>query len=431
MPARPPPGTDVPSARRRERATSGNKLTTLPDEISRLTGLRDLRLASNNLARLPDALGLLTRLQLLDLKLNPQLSHPPIYIVSEGVREILAFLRDHGGFPRDIKVDVDGGASGEERPIPPTSASPSELARRLAEERERERMASGEAIVLSAQLERQRAERAALEAEAVREREAEAQRARQLAEEQRRLDRHRVRSAGRGGRRLPGARLTGRNRAPLATRHGIQLQEQMRQAEQEQLAALQSAHAQRCVLCASPCAVSTVANARAHGAAPPRICGLGHRTKAALAQEDVLLQQERERAARLTGVAAQQRAEAERRMAAYVEQDQLQHAQFVAQEAQRRKLEAQQLQALVDAELQQAEVRRALVAAGSVARRPRTELGARRRPRGRRNSFTCSASVPSGSARRSSSRCTSTRTTRRAGAPTRRGWRPTARASPR
>jgi len=75
----------------------------------------------------------------------------------------------------------------------------------------------------------------------------------------------------------------------------------------------------------------------------------------------VLLQQERDRAALLTSVAAQQRTEAERRMAAFVEHDQLQQAQFVAQEAQRRKLEAQQLQALVNAELQQAEVRRELV----------------------------------------------------------------------
>jgi len=203
---------------------SGNKLTTLPDEISRLAGLHDLRIASNNLMRLPDALGLLTRLQLLDLKLNPQLSHPPIYIVSEGVREILTFLRDHGGFPPDVKVDLDSGASGEERPIPPTSVSPSELAQRLAEERERERMASGEAIVLNAQLERQRAERAALEAEVVRTREAEAQRARQIAEEQRRLERHRVRSSElRGGEcwargPLDTTALRLRRRAPTVAR---------------------------------------------------------------------------------------------------------------------------------------------------------------------------------------------------------------------
>lgn len=145
----------------------------------------------------------------------------------------------------------------------------------------------------------------------------------------------------------------------------------------------------------------------------------------------MLLQQERERAALLTSVAAQQRTEAERRMAAFVEHDQLQQAQFVAQEAQRRKLEAQQLQALVNAELQQAEVRRELVAAVSLARRPKTEFETRRGLSCCRDSYTCSASVPRDSARRSSSRCTSTTTMRRAGAPTKRGWRPTARALPR
>jgi hypothetical protein len=70
---------------------SGNRLSELPAELGRLTQLRTLTLAANLLTGLPAGLGRLTRLQRLDLEVNP-LAEPLAGLAAKGYEAVLACL---------------------------------------------------------------------------------------------------------------------------------------------------------------------------------------------------------------------------------------------------------------------------------------------------------------------------------------------------
>jgi GTPase SAR1 family protein len=70
-----------------------NRLTQLPAEIGQLTNLQKLNLESNRLTQLPAEIGQLTNLQELSLNENSLLLTPPPEIVTQGMHEMLSFLR--------------------------------------------------------------------------------------------------------------------------------------------------------------------------------------------------------------------------------------------------------------------------------------------------------------------------------------------------
>ena len=70
-----------------------NRLTTLPPQIGKLRQLEMLDLTGNQLSALPPQMGDLTKLTNLDLSDNP-LTSPLLEIVSQGVKAVLAYLRE-------------------------------------------------------------------------------------------------------------------------------------------------------------------------------------------------------------------------------------------------------------------------------------------------------------------------------------------------
>ncbi len=70
-----------------------NQLSALPPVLSQLTALQNLYLQNNQLSALPPELGQLTQLKELVLSDNP-LTSPPPEIVKQGVKAVLAFLRE-------------------------------------------------------------------------------------------------------------------------------------------------------------------------------------------------------------------------------------------------------------------------------------------------------------------------------------------------
>ena len=78
-----------------------NQLTSLPAEIGMLTGLERLDLDSNQLTSLPVEFGRLTGLAYLDLRNNP-LTTPPMEVCKKGITAIRAYFLEH---PTESKSD--------------------------------------------------------------------------------------------------------------------------------------------------------------------------------------------------------------------------------------------------------------------------------------------------------------------------------------
>ena len=70
----------------------GNKLTSLPDAISRMINLSYLDLACNQLTSVPEAISRMTNLSVLYLARNP-LEDPPIEIAEQGIDAIREYFR--------------------------------------------------------------------------------------------------------------------------------------------------------------------------------------------------------------------------------------------------------------------------------------------------------------------------------------------------
>ena len=72
---------------------ANNRLTTLPPEIGQLTALTQLFLINNQLTTLPPELGRLTALRELFLAGNP-LQEPPLEVAKQGVATIRRYFAD-------------------------------------------------------------------------------------------------------------------------------------------------------------------------------------------------------------------------------------------------------------------------------------------------------------------------------------------------
>ena len=81
---------------------SRNQLTSLPVEIGNMTGLEVLYLCNNQLTSLPVEIGMLTGLRQLLLSGNP-LTTPPMKVCQEGVTAIRAYFLEHQTKARPAK----------------------------------------------------------------------------------------------------------------------------------------------------------------------------------------------------------------------------------------------------------------------------------------------------------------------------------------